>query len=74
MVAIGHSYVSKNSYGNKQQENSCGSYSSEDDVMVVAILGRLASGRKNRSCGIIILYHLESSWPWAGYLLVHQHG
>ena len=48
--------------------------SSEDDVMVVAILGRLASGRKNRSCGIIILYHLESSWPWAGYLLVHQHG
>ena len=73
MVAIGHSYVSKNSYGNKQQENSCGSYSSEDDVMVVAILGRLAGGRKNRSCGIIILYHLES-WPWAGYLLVHQHG
>ena len=48
--------------------------SSEDDVMVVAILGRLAGGRKNRSCGIIILYHLESSWPWAGYLLVHQHG
>lgn len=48
MVAICHSYVSKNSYGNKQQENSCGSNSSEDDVMVVAILGRLGRWQKEQ--------------------------
>ena len=72
MVAICHSYVSKNSYGNKQQENSCGSYSSEDDVMVVAILGRL--GRWQKQEQELWHHHISSGIMALGRLLVHQHG
>ena len=71
MVAICHSYVSKNSYGNKQQENSCGSNSSEDDVMVVAILGRLGRWQKEQE---LWHHHISSGIMALGRLLVHQHG